>query len=153
MRQQEHKRRLLSPFRARGQHEFVEHNLRTVHEIAVLRFPNDEPFGRLHVVAVLESDGGIFRQRAVVNLKRRARLRQRLQWYVTTTVANVVQSSVALTERAALDVFAGETNRRAVFENRRERQIFRRRPIDRRLVDPIERVPAPLPRPFEFSVE
>ncbi len=79
VRQQQHERRLLAPLRARRQHELVEHHLRAVDEVAVLRFPDHEPLGRLDVVAVLEADGGVLAERAVVDLERRARLRQRLQ--------------------------------------------------------------------------
>ena len=75
VRQQQDERGLLSPLGARRQHELVENQLRAVDEVAVLRLPDHEPLGRLHVVAVLEADRGRFAERAVADLERRVRAR------------------------------------------------------------------------------
>ena len=49
--QQQHHRGTLPPFAARRQQELVEDHLRAVDEVAVLRFPDDEPRRLLDVVA------------------------------------------------------------------------------------------------------
>ena len=82
VRQQQHERRPLPPLAARRHDELVDHRLRAVDEVAVLRFPDDEPRRLLHVVAVLEADRRVLRERAVVDLERRRGLRQRLQRHV-----------------------------------------------------------------------
>src|SRR4029453_18492508 len=46
----------------------------------------------------------------------------------------IVINGVAMAESAALDILAGEANRDAVLENRRERQLFGGRPVNRPLV-------------------
>ena len=93
---------------AGGDEELVDHHLRAVDEVAVLRLPDHEPRRLLDVVAVLEPDDRVLGERAVVDLERGPRLRQRLQRHVHTPVGGVVEHGVAVAERAALDVFAGQ---------------------------------------------
>ena len=45
-------------------------------------------------------------------------------------VAAIVKHGMAVAERAAFGILAGETNRRAVVEQRRERERLRRAPVD-----------------------
>ena len=82
VRQQQHQRRALPPLAARRDEELVDHDLRAVDEVAVLRFPDHQPRRLLDVVAVLEAEHRVLGQRAVVDLERGARLRQRLQRHV-----------------------------------------------------------------------
>ena len=135
VRQQQHERRPLPPLAARRDEELVDDDLRAVDEVAVLRFPDHQPRRLLHVVAVLEAEDRVLGQRAVVNLEGGARLRQRLQRHVRAAGRHVVQHGVAVAERAALDVLAGQADADAVAENRRQRQLLGRRPVDRSLVD------------------
>ncbi len=119
VRQQQHKRRTEPPLPARGDDELVDHDLRAVDEVAVLRFPDHEPRRLLDVVAVLESDDGVLGEGAVVDLEGGARLRQRLQRHVDPPCDGVVEHRMAMAEGAALDVLAGEPDADAVAENRR----------------------------------
>ena len=58
VRQQEHQRRRQAPLGAARGDELVDDDLRAVDEVAVLRFPHDQPARLLHVVAELEADRG-----------------------------------------------------------------------------------------------
>ncbi len=82
VRQQQDERRALPPLAARRHQELVDDDLRAVDEVAVLRLPDHQARGLLHVVAVLEAEDRVLGQRAVVDLEGRARLRQRLQRHV-----------------------------------------------------------------------
>ncbi len=108
MREQQDERRPLPPLTARRDEEFVDDDLRAVDEVAVLRFPDHQSRRLLHVIAVLESEDRVLGQRAVVNLEGSARLWQRLQRHVRAAGRHVVQHRVAVAERAALDILAGQ---------------------------------------------
>ena len=82
VRQEQDERRRLAPLRAAGRDELVDDHLRAVDEVAVLRLPQHEALRLLHVVAELEADACVLRQRAVANLEGRRGLRQRLQRHV-----------------------------------------------------------------------
>ena len=71
VRQQQHERRRQAPLGAARRDELVEHDLRAVDEVAVLRFPQHEPPRLLDVVAELEAERGVLGERAVVDLERR----------------------------------------------------------------------------------
>ena len=144
VRKQEDERRRQPPLRSAGGDELIEHHLRAVDEIAVLRLPNHQPPRLLHVVAELEADRGVLAEGTVVDLERGARLREFLQRNQLLAGVRVVKHRVAMAERAALDVLAGHADRDAVGEDRRQRQFLRRRPIDRALVRVRERGAAPL---------
>ena len=140
VRQQQDERRPQSPLAARRDEELVDHHLGAVDEIAVLRFPDDQPRRLLDVVAVLEPDDRVFGERAVVDLERGARLRQRLQRHVHPAVVGVVEDRVPVAERAALDVLAGQADADAVGQNRGERQLLGGRPVHGPLVFGVEQV-------------
>src|SRR5262245_7806154 len=129
VRQQEHQRRLQTPLRASRRDELIEDDLRTVDEVAVLRFPDDQMRGLLDVVAELEAHRAVLAQRAVVNLERRSGLLDRLQWAESAAIHRVVKHRVAMAERATLDVLAGQPDRNAVSKDRRKRQFFGGGPI------------------------
>ncbi len=57
-----------------------------------------------------------------------------------------------MAERAALDVLARQPDRRAVFEDGRERQLLGRRPVDRAFGGGGEHLPAPLAAAIELPV-
>ena len=79
VRKQEDERGLQAPLGAAGGDELVEHHLRAVDEVSVLRFPDHEAIGFLDVVAELEPDRRVLGQRGVVDLERRPRLGEFLQ--------------------------------------------------------------------------
>ena len=132
VRQQEHQRRRQAPLRAARRHELVEHHLRAVDEVAVLRFPDHEAPRLLHVVAELEADRRVLAERAVVDLERRARpagtpaagraaAPSFASWNTAWRWLNVPRSTSSPVRRI------GD----AVGEDRRERQLLGRGPIDR----------------------
>ncbi len=57
-----------------------------------------------------------------------------------------------MAECPALDVFAGKPDRRAVGEDRGERQLLGGGPVDGPFGGRVEGVPAPLARPLELPV-
>ena len=73
VRQEQRQPRRLPPLRAAGDEELVDHDLGAVDEVAELRLPEDERVGRRDRVAVLEPEGGVLRERRVVDLEGRVR--------------------------------------------------------------------------------
>ena len=102
-------------------------------EVAELRLPEDERFGRRDRVAVLEADARVLRERGVVDLERRSRVVEVLHRRERRPGVHVVQDRVPVRERAALRVLAGDADRDAVGEQRRERERLGLAPVDRRL--------------------
>src|SRR5205085_4223462 len=98
VRQEEDERRRQAPLGAARGDELVEHDLRAVDEIPVLRLPDDEAAGLLHVVAEFEADHGVLAQRAVANLERRARLRELLQRNQLLAGVRVMEDRMAMAE-------------------------------------------------------
>ena len=82
VRQQQDQRRRQAPLGAARGQVLVEDDLRAVDEVAVLRFPHHEPARLLQVVAELEADAGVLRERAVADLERGLRLAQLLKRHV-----------------------------------------------------------------------
>ena len=143
VRQQQHQRRPQPPLAARRDEELVDHHLRAVDEVAVLRFPDHQPRRLLDVVAVLEADrprsrsAGCCGSRtppapAAATAAARAR----------APVFGVVEHGVAMAEGAALDVLAGQPDADAVGEDRGVGQLLGARPVDRALVLGVEDLPA-----------
>ena len=130
VREQQRQARRLAPLRQRRDDELVDDHLRGVDEVAELRLPEHERLGRLHRVAVLEAEAGDLRQRRVVQLHRRERARQRLDRRDPLAGLGVVQHEVALGERAALGVLAGQPDRRALAQQRRVGERLGLRPVD-----------------------
>src|SRR5215208_1229010 len=116
MRQEEYQRGCQAPFGSTGSNELIEHDLRAVDEVAVLRFPDHQTLRFLHVVTKLEPDCRVLGKGAVVNLKSSASLREFLQWYQLLAGIGIMKHRVAMAERAAFDVFAGDADRDAVGE-------------------------------------
>ena len=67
-------------------------------------------------------------------------------------VGRVVQHRVAMAERAALDVLAGQPDGRAVGEDRRERQFLGGGPVDRRRLRIVERLAPAIAAALELAV-
>src|SRR5205823_11674174 len=99
MRKEHDQRRLLAPFHPRRHDELVDDHLGAVHEIAVLRLPDDEARWRLYVVAILESEHRVLGQRAVVHLKGGPGVRKDLERHVDRAGPDIVQHGMTMTER------------------------------------------------------
>src|SRR4029079_6460314 len=82
VREEQHQRRLQPPLAPRRHQELVDHRLGAVDEIAVLRFPDDQPPRLLDVVAVLEADERVLGEWTVVNLERPPRPLPLLERYL-----------------------------------------------------------------------
>ena len=70
VRQQHDQRGQLAPFVARRDDKLVDHRLGIVDEVAVLRLPDHQLVGGLHVKAKLEAQRGVFRERRIVRSQR-----------------------------------------------------------------------------------
>ena len=108
---------------------------------------------RLHVVAELEADRGQFRERAVVDLEGGPGLWKAAQRHEGLTRGGVVQDRMAVRERAAAHILAGQADRCAISQYAPERQFLGGGPVDRPLVGVVQRVPALLPRAVELLVD
>ena len=130
VRQQQRQPRGLAPLGRPAGDELVDDDLRAVGEVAELRLPQDERLGRLGAVAVLEAEAGDLAQRRVVQLERGERAGQVLDRAERLAGLRVVEDEVAVRERAALDVLAGEADRRALGQQRGERERLGLGPVD-----------------------
>ena len=135
VRQQQHESGILAPLGAARRDELIDDRLRDVGEVAVLRFPQHELVGRGDAESVLEAEHRRLGQRAVIDLERARRLRQLASGVYTSPVFDVVQHRLAMRERAALGVLAGEAHADAVGEQRREGERLGVAPIDAAAVD------------------
>src|SRR5262245_39760675 len=117
VREQKHQRRRDAPFCPAGGNELVENHLGAIDEVAILALPDDESLRFLDVVAEFETDRGIFGQRAVVDLERRARLRKLLQRNESFPGTCIVKYRVTMAEGTALDVFAGHAYRNSISQD------------------------------------
>ncbi len=98
------------PLVLRAHDELVDDDLRDVGEVAVLRLPQHEPLGAIQAVAPLEAEHPGLAERAVVDLDGLLVRRQMRERRVRLAVLVVVEDRVALTERTARDVLAGEAD-------------------------------------------
>src|SRR5690349_19237995 len=130
VRQQQREPRGLPPFGEPGDQELVDHHLGAVREVAELRLPQNQRVLRLDGVAVLETETGVLGQWTIVELERHLDAGELLDRRVARAAVDVVQHEMPLTERAALGVLPGQTNRRALAEQRRKRERFGVRPFD-----------------------
>ena len=117
-------------FEEAGDEELVDHDLRAVDEVAVLRLPEDERVRRCNGIAVLEAEARVLGERRVVDLERRAGVGQRLDRRMRLPGALVVQNGMAVREGAALGVLAGEPDRNPLDQQARERERLRLAPVD-----------------------
>ena len=128
--EQQHEAALLAPLVLGGDDELVDDRLRAVGEVAELRLPAHERVAVGDRVAVLEAERRELREHGVVDHERRgvgAEVRERR---VLRFGLVVDEHRVALAERAPPRVLAGEADRRALEEQRAERERLRERPVD-----------------------
>ena len=138
VRQQQGEAGLLAPLRLARGDEAVDDHLGRVGEVAELRLPQDEALGRRGRVAVLEAQARRLRQRAVVELERSQRAGQVLDRRVLEARLLVVEDQVAVGERAALGVLAGEPDVRALGQQRGEGEALGVAELDPALVEHVE---------------
>ena len=110
VRQKQHEARHAEPFPLARGNELVDDDLGAVGEVAELRFPQDERVRLGEAVAIFEAEHGLLRQHGVDHLERRLTFGDVLERGVFLLVLLVHQHGVALGERAALGVLAGEPN-------------------------------------------
>ena len=151
VRQQQRQPRGLAPLGQPADDELVDDDLRAVGEVAELRLPEHERVRRLGRVAVLEADARDLAQRRVVQLERGGRAGQVLDRADRLAGLGVVQDEVALAERAALDVLAGQADRVALGQQRREGELLGVGPVDAAVV--AERLAAALELLDELGVD
>src|SRR5215471_21625151 len=96
VRKQEYNAARLPPLRFRRRDKLVDHDLRPVGEIPVLRLPQHQRERIGDAVAELESYDSVFAQGAVVHLKARLISRQMLERRVNTIGFGVVIFGVTL---------------------------------------------------------
>ena len=103
-----------APLHFAARDELVDDDLRTVDEVAELRFPDDQRVRLGGSVAVLEAQDGLFGQQRIDDAELRLAIGHVLQRNVGAGVpllaVLVVQHRVAVRERAAAAVFAGQAN-------------------------------------------
>ena len=127
--EQQHEAALLAPLVRRGDDELVEHDLRPVDEVAELRLPADQGVGTDDRVAVLERHAGELRQRRVVGHEPGLVAAEVVQGHVLAARLVVHEHAVALAERAASGVLAGQADRRALEQQRPEGELLAHRPV------------------------
>ena len=119
-----------SHFASPERQELVDDDLRAVGEIAELRLPDHQRLRVGEAVAVFEADHRGFRQRAVDDLERRLALADVVDRDVARFGLLIDQHRVAMRERAAAAVLAGQPDMRALGAQRADRQRLGGRPVD-----------------------
>ncbi len=104
--------------------------LGAVGEVAELRFPQHQGMRLGQRIAVFEAQHRLFRQRAVDHLEMRLPGLDMVQRDAAVLAVLVGQHGVALRERAAADVLAGQTHRGALDQQRTEGQRLGCGPVD-----------------------
>ena len=129
VRQQHHQCVVLIPLVLGGHDVLVDDDLRTVDEVAELRFPQHQSFGVRVGISVLEAECRIFRQQRVVHpeLLGAGQFGQRNP----DPLAGVVdERRMTLTESATSRVLTGQTHRATLEHQRTEGQSFAGGPFD-----------------------
>ena len=103
-----------------GGDELVDDDLRAVGEVAELGFPEDEGFGVVAAVSVLEAEHAGFGEDGVVDVEVRLVGREMAERDPGLLVFDVDENGVALVEGAALAVLSAEADGRAGGEKRSE---------------------------------
>ena len=130
VRQQADEARHAQPFALARRDELVEHDLRAVGEIAELRLPQGQRVRLGERIAVFEAEHRLFRQHRVDDLVARLSVADMVERDVARFGLLIDQHRMALRERAALAVLAGQANRKAFVEQGAEGQRLGGRPVD-----------------------
>ena len=111
VRQQADEARHAQPFALARRDELVEHDLRAVGEVAELRFPQRQRVRLGGRIAVLEAEHGLFRQHRIEHFEARLLGAEMVERRVALLGLLIEQHRMALRERAALAVLAGQAHR------------------------------------------
>ena len=130
MRQQADEARHAQPFALARRDELVEHHLRAIGEIAELRLPQRQRLRLGERIAVFEAEHRLFREHRIDDLETALAVADMVERDVARLGLLVDQHGMALRERAALAVLAGQADRIALVEQRAESQRLAGRPID-----------------------
>ena len=135
VREEEREARGHAPLGAARRDELVDQHLGAVGEVAELGLPDHERVAPRDRVAVLEAEAGRLRERRVVHLEARLGGREVLHRRVALARVHVVQHEVAMRERAALRVLAGQAYGDPVRQQRAEGERLGVAPIDGAVAD------------------
>jgi len=119
-----------APLRLGGGDELVDDDLRAIREIAELGLPDAEHRGVVHRVAVVETEHGVFGERAIINaegLLLRRDVLERNEWLAGLFV---VEDGVAVAEGATAAVLAGDTHGSSLDEEGTKCQRLGESPIE-----------------------
>src|SRR5579872_5343644 len=140
VRQQEDQARQPTPLVFRADNELIDNDLRGVDEVAILRLPENQAFGRIQAVTIIETKNTSFGQRAVEDIDRRLVRREMLQWHVRMTILVIIKDGMPLAEGASRAVLTAQPDRTSFRGKAGEGQGFRRGPIQW-LISPGHRAP------------
>ena len=127
VRQQHHQTIGAQPLDFARNYKLIDYGLGAIHEIAELGFPQDNALRISQGIAIFETEHAEFRKRAVQHFKARV---HRLQRHIAAAILLVRPDRVALAERAAAAILAGQAHAITIFQQRPEGQRLARRPID-----------------------
>src|SRR5580704_5576074 len=130
VRQEAHEPRHAQPFAFARRDELVEHHLGAVGEIAELRLPQSERIGLGERIAVLEAEHGFFREHGIDHLVAPLAVAEMIERRVAVLVLLVDQHRMALRERAAFGILAGQPHPVTLLQQRAEGECFAGRPVD-----------------------
>ena len=130
VRQQHHQAAGLSPFLLAAGDELVDHDLRSVGEIAELRFPDHQRQRVGHAVAEFKAQHGILAQRTVEHVEAGLLGRDMLQRHVVLAGFRIVKRQVALAKGAAAGILAAEPDRGSFQRQSAKGQRFGEGPVD-----------------------
>src|SRR6478736_3475832 len=108
MRQEKHHAAESAPLVFGARDELVDDHLGRVDEVAVLGFPEDEAFGVVERVAVLETHRAGFAEGTVDDVDASLAFAEVVEDSVLVIIYDVVEDGMSLAERAAFGVLAGK---------------------------------------------
>ena len=133
VRQEHRESAVAAPLRFARADELVDDDLRAVHEVAELPFPDHEAVRVRRRVAVLEAEHRLLRQQRIRDTKPRLAGLQVLERNVARTGLLVVADGVAVEERAATAVLARDADLVAFVEQRGIRERLGEAPVEHHL--------------------
>src|SRR5205823_6625835 len=108
--------------------------LGAVGKVAELRFPEHQGFRVVAAETIFEAEAACFGERGIVNFAKGLIGRKMTEWKVVFLCFGINQNGVALIERTALRVLAGEPDRRAFEKQGAKGQRLGETVIDRAFV-------------------
>ncbi|MND59698.1 hypothetical protein D3C80_509010 [compost metagenome] len=130
MRQKADETRHSEPLAFTRRDELIEHDLRTVGEIAELGFPENQCTRIGQRIAVFVAEHRFFRKHRVDGFVDRLPLLNVVQRNIAVLGFLIIENRVALREGAAFHVLTGQADRASFGNQRTECQRFSRCPID-----------------------